>query len=82
MKYITTTRHQAVLSVDGEVFNILIEDDNGLALYINKDYIKDCDELPTSDELIEQINQYTQLEDMADQKGEYAPFGKVEEWLL
>lgn len=66
MKYITTTRHQAVLSVDGEVFNILCEDDNGIALYINGDYVRDYDELPGSDELIEQIHQYAQLEEMAD----------------
>lgn len=66
MKYITTTRHQVALSVDGEVFNIVVEDDNGLALYINKDYVKDVDELPNSDELIQVVREYAELEEIAD----------------
>lgn len=76
MKWYKTVRHQAILSIDGEVFNILCEDDDGIALSINGEYVRDVDTIPTYDELIDVIGEYAQLERMAEDRS-FAINGRV-----
>lgn len=76
MKWYKTVRHQAILSIDGETFNVLCEDDNGIALSINGEYVTDVDTIPTYDELIEFISEYAQIERMAEDRS-FAINGRV-----
>jgi len=68
MEWATTTKHQANISVEGKLFNIICESDldDNLALIINGEYICDVDKLPTHTELLEYIDQQETLNDIAD----------------
>lgn len=67
MKWIETKRYQAPVSVNGEMFNVLCEDDGGIALSINGDYVKDLDELPAQEELVGIIMEYAYIESLAEE---------------
>lgn len=66
MQWINTIRHQTILSVDGELFSIVCEDDGAIALSINGSYVRDLEDLPTSEELTEVVREFAKIEEMAD----------------
>ena len=66
MRWEITTRYQTMISLDGEYYKVTCEDDGGIMLSINDEYVKDLDCLPKEGELIEHIKEYAQIEDWAD----------------
>lgn len=62
MRWATVTKHSTQIEHEDKVFNILCIDDAGAhCLYINGDYVADIDKLPSRDELIGFIEEFTQL---------------------
>ena len=69
MNWAKTIKYQASVSFDGELYNVLCEGEDGedFALMINGEYICDVAELPTSNELMDYVDQHVTLETMARQ---------------
>ncbi len=68
MKWAKTVRYQATISVDGEIFNIRLEKDfdEDFAVYINSEYIRDVENIPTREELEEMVGDTIELEKKAE----------------
>ena len=64
MKWAKSIRYQTVVQINGKVHNLtcLQDFDEGYSLYSNGEYIADVDELPTKEEAINLISEYTVLE--------------------
>lgn len=62
-----TTRFQRGVLVNGRVYNVLCEsDEDGVyALYLNKEYLRDVDSLPTQAELKKYIREQNKINNIA-----------------
>lgn len=63
-----TIQHVSTILIGLTPYRVVAEEDDGVALYINNEYVKDVDELPTYEELVElveeqnRVNQLTEVE--------------------
>lgn len=63
-----TTQHVSTILIGLTPYRVVAEEDDGIALYINNEYVKDVDGLPTYEELVElveeqdKVNQLTEVE--------------------
>lgn len=63
-----TIQHVSTILIGLTPYRVVAEEDDGIALYINNEYAKDVDELPTYEELVElveeqdKVNQLTEVE--------------------
>ncbi len=67
MKWAKTVKYQASISVEGEVFNILCENDfdDELAMSINGEYVCNIKQLPSHEDLVDYVSEQRTIEGLA-----------------
>lgn len=61
-----TIQHVSTILIGLTPYRVVAEEDDGIALYINNEYVKDVDELPTYEELVELVEEQNRVDQLAE----------------